>query len=116
MLAMRDRLQAEADASAYQQDHALQLQLLSTSKLSSAVTRLQEAEAQLRTIQATLIAEKVGRTEAERRSEMQRDEVKVFKNELAGAVRALRRAREEAKRGEEERRRVQRGWEEAKER
>jgi tellurite resistance protein len=116
MLAMRDRLQADAEAAAQRHDRELHSQLVNTSKLSSTMTRLQDAEEQLRTLQATLIAEKVGRTEAERRSQVHNDEVRKFKTELAGAVRALRRAREEAKRGEEERRRVLRGWEEAKER
>ena len=111
---MRDRLLNAA--AAHDRDHTDELsrQLHETSDLVAALSKLGTTEDQLRTLQATLIAERVARTQIERENDMTTEDMRDCRNELAGAVRALRRAREEGKRTEEERRRLARCFEETK--
>lgn len=79
----------------------------------SAWAKLEATEEQLRTLQATLIAERVARTQVEQQAQTTADDMRDYRHELASAVRALRRARDEGKRNDEERRRLQRAFEEA---
>ena len=112
MYNMRDRLMNDAMARDNAQNIELSHQLSETAKLSSALAKLEMAEQQLRHLQATLIAERVAKSEMEREKCMSTDEMKECRNELASAVRALRRARDEGKKTDEERRRIQRAYEE----
>jgi len=82
--------------------------------LVSTMARLEASEAQMRDLQATLIAERVARTQLERQAQQRLDDMRDYRNELSGAVRALRRARDEGKKNEEEKRRLMRAFEEAK--
>ncbi|KAK4686624.1 hypothetical protein P7C73_g3503, partial [Tremellales sp. Uapishka_1] len=116
MYAMKDRLENAAIAADQNHAAALNNQLAETAKLSSTLTKLELAEQQLRTLQATLIAERVARTQIERDADSREEERRNYKHELASAVRALRRARDEGKRTEEEKKRVARCFEEARDR
>ncbi|WVO12851.1 hypothetical protein L204_100459 [Cryptococcus depauperatus] len=114
MHAMRNRLLAEA-----RRDHDVmatttRLQITDAQALATATTRLENAEKQLRDLQAKLIAEQVARTQIEQEAGIREDEMKGYQNEWASAVRALRRAREEGKKTDEEKRRLQRCFEEAR--
>lgn len=82
--------------------------------LVTTMARLEASEAQMRDLQATLIAERVARTQLERQAQQRLDDMRDYRHELSGAVRALRRARDEGKRNEEEKRRLMRAFEEAK--
>jgi len=82
--------------------------------LITTMARLEASEAQMRDLQATLIAERVARTQLEKQAQQRLDDVRDYRHELSGAVRALRRARDEGKKNEEERRRLVRAFEEAK--
>lgn len=114
MLDMRDRLIHNKQAQEAHEAAAINAHIADASTLAAALTKLEVTQDQLRTLQATLIAERVARTQMERRSHEGEDDVRDVKNELAGAVRALRRAREEAKRNEEEKRRLAKCFEETK--
>lgn len=114
MLDMRQRLLTSQQAQQAQDFAALNQHITDASTLAAALAKLETTQDQLRTLQATLIAERVARTQMERRSHEGEDDVREVKAELAGAVRALRRAKEEAKRNEEERRRLARCFEETK--
>lgn len=81
--------------------------------LVTALAKLEASEEQLRSLQATLIAERVARTQIEQQAQTAVDDMRDYRHELASAVRALRRARDEGKKNEEERRRLQRSFEEA---
>jgi chromosome segregation ATPase len=86
--------------------HALQTTKKQVDSLSS----------EIRALQAQIIAEKVGRCEVEKAAMKRNEQVRIYRDELAAAVRALRRAKEETKRLEEERRKGARLYEETKER
>jgi hypothetical protein len=114
MMAMRSRL---LQTQAAEQSHELEQvnqHILDATELAKALTKLETTEEQLRMLQATLIAERVARTQMERHVQDGEGDIKDIKNELSAAVRALRRAREEGKRNEEERRRLARCFEETK--
>lgn len=81
--------------------------------LVSALAKLEASEEQLRSLQATLIAERVARTQVEQQAQMGADDLREYRHELASAVRALRRARDEGKKNDEDRRRLQRAFDEA---
>lgn len=111
---MRDRL---LDAEARRDQEAmssLRRQISEAHNLAATTARLEAAEKQLRELQARLIAEQVARTQTEQVAGLREDEVKNYQNEWASAVRALRRAREEGKKTDEEKRRIQRCFEEAR--
>jgi len=110
MYSMRDRLQSEA----IEQHANHEAEIQTSTHLATTLTKLEQAESQLRTLQATLIAERVARTQIVRQVEEKEDRMRNYKLELAAAVRALRRAREEGKKTEEEKRRVARAFEEAR--
>jgi hypothetical protein len=114
MYTMRDRLLAEHAAQEQAEHEAINHQIQETSRLAGTLAKLEAAEEQLRTMQATLIAERVARTQKEQEAARVNEDARDCKVELAGAVRALRRAREEGKRGDEERRRLNRCFEETK--
>lgn len=114
MYDMRDRL---LDAEARRDQEAmtsLRRQISEAHNLAATTARLEAAEKQLRELQARLIAEQVARTQIEQVAGLREDEVKNYQNEWASAVRALRRAREEGKKTDEEKRRIQRCFEEAR--
>ena len=111
---MRERLLKEAEMKNHNSDEQIKAQLNSTAELAATVIKLERAEEQLRTLQATLFAEQVARTQIEREAEQSQEDVKECKDELASAIRALRRAREEGQRGDEERKRLQRCFETTK--
>ena len=113
-MAMRSRLLAANHAEASNELDQLNQHILDASQLATALAKLESTEEQLRTLQATLIAERVARTQMEKHVQDGEGDVKDIKNELSAAVRALRRAREEGKRNEEERRRLARCFEETK--
>lgn len=114
MLDMRDRLINHNQAQQAHEVAVINQQIADASSLAAALTKLEVTQDQLRSLQATLIAERVARTQMERRSTEGEDDVRDVKNELAGAVRALRRAKEKAKRNEEEKRRLAKCFEETK--
>ena len=93
---------------------AMRDRLLSDPTVITTMARLEASEAQMRDLQATLIAERVARTQLEKQAQQRLDDVRDYRHELSGAVRALRRARDEGKKNEEERRRLVRAFEEAK--
>lgn len=111
---MRERLLNTQARQGNTHDEELARQFEETSRLAATLTKLESAEKQLRHLQATLIAEQVARTQIEQDRETRADDLKDCKNELAGAVRALRRARDEGTRGDEERRRLARAFDETK--
>lgn len=84
--------------------------------LSRTKAQLGRLEKEIRTLQAKIIAEQVGRNEVERDAQTRGEEVRQYRDELAGAVRALRRAKEETKKLDEERRKGMRLYEETRER
>lgn len=114
MYTMRDRLLRQQASREELAAAALRQQLDETSQLAATVAKLEVAEDQLRTLQATLIAERVARTQIEREVELRSDDMSGCRNELASAVRALRRSREEGRRTDEEKRRLARCFEETK--
>lgn len=119
MYTMRDRLLNEVPESSHggDDDHGRRTahkQITEAAELASALAKLEAAENQIRDLQAKVIAEKVARDQLERTSGMSDESMRDCKNELASAVRALRRAREEAKKTEEERKAIARCFEETK--
>ena len=111
MDAMRERLlheQALAQAAGTQE---ISSHVNETARLAAALTRLESTEEQLRTLQATLISERVARTQIQRDASANAEDVRDCREELASAVRALRRARDEGKRSEEDRRALARAYE-----
>lgn len=115
---MRDRLLHETSASLRGNEvpdrKSLHKQITDAAELAAAVAKLEAAEEQIRDLQARVIAEKVARDQLERTSGMSDESMRDCKNELASAVRALRRAREEGKKAEEERKAIARCFEETK--
>ncbi len=84
--------------------------------LHSTKKQVDQLSNDLRTLQAQIIAEQVGRHEIEKASSKKDEQMRMYRDELAAAVRALRRAKDETKRLEEERRKGARLYEETKER
>jgi hypothetical protein len=111
MYTMRDRLLAEQDAQEALDAHQLHQRLLETAQLASTLTKLEHAEDQLRTLQATLIAERVKRVQLQEKADKEEDDMRQCRDELANAIRALRRARDEGRRGEDEKKSLTRGVE-----
>ncbi|WVQ98702.1 hypothetical protein IAU59_005833 [Kwoniella sp. CBS 9459] len=110
----RDRLLRQESNRNQQHMTELHRQIREARDLASTATKLEAAEKQLRELQARLIAEQVARTQIEQESGLREEEMKNYQNEWASAVRALRRARDEGKKSEEEKRRIQRCFEEAR--
>ena len=113
MYTMRDRLMNEAAARANLQELDVARAIDETSKLAAAMAKLESTEEHLRKLKATIVAERIMRLQVEDDAKTKTDEMKDCRNELASAVRALRRARDEGKRKEEEKRRIMRSFEEA---
>lgn len=111
MQAMRDKLLDAQAAQQAAQTAELAAQIDEAARLASALTKLQSTEEQLRTLQATLIAERVARSQCERDASLYEHNIRDVKEELASAVRALRRARNEGRKSEEERRAMLRAYE-----
>lgn len=111
---MRDRLLAAQANQQLQAEKAIQSRLHETQSLALTAARLEQAQRQLRETQATLIAERLAKVRIEEQSKAETDGMRDCRNELAGAIRALRRAREEGKRTDEEKRRLARCFEETK--
>lgn len=111
MDAMRERLLQEQALAQATHAQEVSAHLNDTARLASALTKLELAEEQLRTLQATLIAERVARTQIQRDASANADDVRDCREELASAVRALRRARDEGKRSEEDRKALARAYE-----
>ena len=114
MYNMRDRLLKQAELQHNASDEQLKKQFSNTAELAATLVKLERAEEQLRSLQATLIAEQVARTQIEREADQGREDNQDCKDELAKAVRALRRARDEGQKGDEERRRLARCFEQTK--
>ena len=114
MMAMRARLLANDQADQAAQVEQVNQHVLDATQLATALAKLASTEDQLRTLQATLIAERVARTQMERHVRDGEGDMHDIKNELGAAVRALRRARDEGRRNEDERRRLARCFEETK--
>ncbi|RXK36434.1 hypothetical protein M231_06278 [Tremella mesenterica] len=112
MYTMRDRLIQTAEEREQAKHSELHRQLDETAKLAAALAKLETAEQQLRGLQATLIAERVARSQIEQEAETSMNHMHDCSRELGAAVRALRRAKEEGKRTDEERRRMQRAFDE----
>ncbi|GMK56873.1 hypothetical protein CspeluHIS016_0307130 [Cutaneotrichosporon spelunceum] len=85
-------------------------------RLVDTTNRLQEAEDALRTLQLKLVAEKLRTGEAKRLAAEAAAKREADRRELALAVAILRRAKDDGRRGEEERQRLLRAFEEAKRR
>jgi len=79
-------------------------------------SQLNSLQATVRDLQARIIAEQVTRSETEREAMARAEEVRTYRDELAGAVRALRRAKDESHKLDEERRKGLRLFEETRER
>jgi hypothetical protein len=110
---MRNKLLDEQAAQEAARTAELAAQLGDAARLASALTKLESTEEQLRTLQATLIAERVVRSQKERDASLYEHDVRDIKEELASAVRALRRARDEGRKSEEDRRAMLRAYETA---
>jgi hypothetical protein len=113
MRAMRDKLLDEQAAQEAARAAEVAAQMGDAARLASALTKLESTEEQLRTLQATLIAERVARTQVERDASLYEHDVRDIKEELASAVRALRRARNEGRKSEDDRRAMLRAYETA---
>jgi len=79
-------------------------------------SQLKSLQNTVRDLQARIIAEQVTRSETEREASARAEEVRTYRDELAGAVRALRRAKEESRKLDDERRKGLRLFEETRER
>ncbi|WVR05279.1 hypothetical protein IAU60_002291 [Kwoniella sp. DSM 27419] len=110
----RDRMTRQESQRDNQRMNSIQQQLNETRDLATTATKLEMAEKQLRELQAKLIAEQVARTQIEREADLRDEEMKNYQTEWASAVRALRRARDEGKKSDEEKRRILRCFEEAR--
>ncbi|WVW83109.1 hypothetical protein I302_105127 [Kwoniella bestiolae CBS 10118] len=110
----RDRLLRQESNRNQEHMQELQRQIREAQNLATTATKLESAEKQLRELQARLIAEQVARTQIEQEAGLKEEEMKNYQNEWASAVRALRRARDEGKKSDEEKRRIQRCFEEAR--
>ncbi|WWC90045.1 uncharacterized protein L201_004976 [Kwoniella dendrophila CBS 6074] len=110
----RDRLLRQESNRNQEHIEEIQRQIKEAKNLASTATKLEAAEKQLRELQARLIAEQVARTQIEQESSIKEEEMQNYQNEWASAVRALRRARDEGKKSDEEKRRIQRCFEEAR--
>ncbi|WWC61136.1 uncharacterized protein I303_103715 [Kwoniella dejecticola CBS 10117] len=110
----RDRLLRQESNRNQEHMQELQRQIHEAQSLATTATKLEAAEKQLRELQARLIAEQVARTQIEQEAGIKEEEMKNYQNEWASAVRALRRARDEGKNSDEEKRRIQRCFEEAR--
>ncbi|WOO85905.1 uncharacterized protein LOC62_07G009391 [Vanrija pseudolonga] len=87
-----------------------------SAELADAGARLERSESKLRDAKLRLVREQLLRTTAEQATASHADEARNVKAELATAVRALRKARDEGKRNDDERRRATRAFEEARDR
>lgn len=79
-------------------------------------SQLDSLQSTVRDLQARIIAEQVQHSETERESNARAEQVRTYRDELAGAVRALKRAKEESRKLDEERRKGVRLFEETRER
>lgn len=81
--------------------------------MTSDITHLQS---EIRTLQARIIAEHVSRSSLEKDVANKAEQAREYRSELANAVRALRRAKEETKKLDEERKKGLRLYEQTRER
>lgn len=79
-------------------------------------SQLDSLQSTVRDLQARITAEQVQHSETERESNARAEQVRTYRDELAGAVRALKRAKEESRKLDEERRKGVRLFEETRER
>ena len=114
MYTMRERILFKRAAEDAAHDATIIRQLDETSRLAATLAKLEATEDQLRQAQATLIAERVARTHLEGEWAQRDEDVRDTRDELTRAVRALQRARDEGRRTDEERRRINRCFEETK--
>ncbi|ORY33794.1 hypothetical protein BCR39DRAFT_268546 [Naematelia encephala] len=114
MHAMRDRLLRSQSQRDRYEGQRLAQKIDEASQLAAACAKLEAAQEQVRTLQATLIAEQVARHQLEDASKLDDHNFRECRNELSTAVRALRRSREEQRRTDEERRKIARGFEQVK--
>jgi hypothetical protein len=82
----------------------------------SANSEVDRLQSQVRTLQARIIAEHVSRSSLERDVVDKTDEAREYRTELSNAVRALKRAKEETRKLDEERKKGMRLYEETRER
>lgn len=83
---------------------------------NATASEISHLNAQIRTLQARIIASHVSRSSLERDISEKTDEAREYRTELGEAVRALKRARAETRKLDEERRKGVRLYEETRER
>ncbi|KAJ9094845.1 hypothetical protein QFC19_007774 [Naganishia cerealis] len=86
------------------------------SKPQPVVSNTCRLQSEIRTLQARIIAEHVSRSTLEKNVADNAEQAREYRSELASAVRALRRAKEETKKLDEERKKGMRLYEETRER
>lgn len=114
MYTLRDQLNEAAFIEQQVMDAHIANQVQEAADLASAAAKLEAAEKELRHLQAKLIAERVERTEVERKAQERQKAAGKYKTELETAVRALRKAREDERRTEREKRHAARAFEGAR--
>lgn len=77
---------------------------------------IERLQSQVRTLQARIIAEHVSRSSLEKDVVDKTEQAREYRTELANAVRALKRAKEETRKLDEERKKGMRLYEETRER
>lgn len=114
MYDMRSRLLSAQAAEDRKHHEDMSRQLDEAARLAAALSKLSSTEDQLREVQATLIAERVARTQVQQEHDLHLGDARDVKTELAGAIRALRQAKEESKRVQAERAKLAVAFDEAK--
>jgi hypothetical protein len=110
MAKMRESVLAQQEAANRAAQAKIESYHAEAVQLASALARLEAQQAQLRDLNATLLAEQVYRKMAEQKAASHGETLAGIKNELATAIRALRSARNDAKMSEEERAGLKRSY------
>ncbi|KAJ9097709.1 hypothetical protein QFC21_004747 [Naganishia friedmannii] len=113
MSRMRSALEHELEAERRQDEQVRHTAQTAQHVAATSITHLQS---EIRSLQARIIAEHVSRSTLERNVADKAEQAREYRTELASAVRALRRAKEETKKLDEERRKGVRLYEETRER
>jgi hypothetical protein len=114
MAAMQKHLITAQDLKSRRRAAEIAKQMEEHANLATTTLKLKIAEEQLRSLQATLVAERMSRYQIEREKDGNAEDVRKISYELASAVRALRHAKDEGRKTNEERRRLNRAFEETK--
>ncbi|KAJ9123992.1 hypothetical protein QFC22_000784 [Naganishia vaughanmartiniae] len=113
MSRMRSALEHELEAGRREDEQVRQSAQTAQHVAFRSITHL---ESEIRTLQARIISEHVSRSTLEKDVADKAEQAREYRSELATAVRALRRAKEETKKLDEERRKGVRLYEETRER